>query len=149
MTKRGVGKRMLNKERIRLMTQLASYEQGKGKEYMPVSQYYRKDYVGLQMIKTFICATISFGILFALSLLYQMDTLEETFYQVDYVEYAVILLIKYLVFVGVYLIIAGVLYSYRYKKAHKYQKVYHNKLKKVQKLYEREETLLPIDDWDE
>lgn len=29
------------------------YEQGEGKKYLPVSRYYRSDYIGLAMIKNF------------------------------------------------------------------------------------------------
>ena len=45
---------MLNEERIRLMTKMVCYEEGEGKEYMPVKQYYRRDYVSLEMLKTFV-----------------------------------------------------------------------------------------------
>lgn len=139
---------MLNMDRIRLMTQLAAYEQGEGKEYMPMTQYYRKDYVGLEMIKTFICSTIAFAILFLLQVLYEMDTWLDTLYQMDYGQYAGSILIRYVVFVVIYQAIAWGVYNLRYKKGHKKQKVYHNKLKKVQKLYEREEKLYPVDEWE-
>ena len=36
---------MLDEERICIMTRMASYEAGEGKEDMPVKQYYRKDYI--------------------------------------------------------------------------------------------------------
>ena len=36
---------MLNEERVKLMVQLASYEQKEGKEDFKVSSYYKKDYV--------------------------------------------------------------------------------------------------------
>lgn len=140
---------MLNKERIRLMTQLAAYEQGEGKEYVPMSQYYRRDYVGLQMIKTFVYSTISFAVLFLLQILYQMESWMDSLYQMDYRAYLMGILIKYLIFVLVYQVIAWVVYSLRYKKGHKNQKLYQNRLKKVEKLYEREEKLLPIDEWDD
>ena len=52
---------MLNKERIRLMTKMASYEVGEGKEYIPIKQYYRRDYLSLQMLKTFVTSSIAFG----------------------------------------------------------------------------------------
>ena len=68
---------MLNEERIRLMTKMASYEEGEGKEYMPIKQYYRKDYVGLGMIKTFITSSIAFGILFLCWVLYDMDNITD------------------------------------------------------------------------
>ena len=44
---------MLNEEKIKIMNKLAMYEQGEGKKYLPVSRYYRSDYIGLAMIKKF------------------------------------------------------------------------------------------------
>ena len=44
---------MLNEEKIKIMNKLAMYEQGEGKKYLPVSRYYRSDYIGLAMIKNF------------------------------------------------------------------------------------------------
>ena len=44
---------MLNEEKIKIMNKLAMYEQGEGKKYLPVSKYYRSDYIGLAMIKNF------------------------------------------------------------------------------------------------
>lgn len=140
---------MLNKDRIRLMTQLAAYEQNEGKEYMPMSQYYRKDYVGLQMIKTFFCSTIAFCILFLLHILYELDAWMEELYQMDYQTYMIDILLKYIVFVLVYQVIAWIVYSLRYQKGHKSQKQYHNKLKRVEKLYEREEKQLPLEEWND
>ena len=42
---------MLNEERIRLMTKMASYETREGKEHMPIKQYYRRDYISYEMMK--------------------------------------------------------------------------------------------------
>lgn len=137
---------MLNKERIRLMTKLAVYEQGEGKEYIPISRYRRKDYVAVQLIKTYICSTIAFGILFLLQILYEAETWLETLYQMDYQEYAIDILIQYLIFTAVYQAIAWVMYSRRYQKGQKNLKHYQSRLKKVEKLYEREEKLLPPED---
>ena len=44
---------MINEEKVKIMTKLAMYEQGKGRKYLPVSKYYRSDYIGLALIKKF------------------------------------------------------------------------------------------------
>mgnify|MGYP006964168553 CR=1 FL=1 len=41
---------MLNEERVKLMVQLASYEQKEGKEDFKVSSYYKKDYVSFHRL---------------------------------------------------------------------------------------------------
>lgn len=49
---------MINEEKVKIMTKLAMYEQGKGRKYLPVSKYYRSDYIGLALIKNFFLVTI-------------------------------------------------------------------------------------------
>lgn len=129
---------MLNTERIRLMTKLAAYEQGEGKEYMAMSQYYRRDYLALQMIKTFFCSTIAFGILLALSILYQPEEWIQRLYQEEYRDYLVELVVMYVLFVIFYQVVAWIVYSLRYQKGMKRQKQFHSRLKKVEKMYERD-----------
>lgn len=53
---------MLNEEKIKIMNKLAMYEQGEGKKYLPVSKYYRSDYIGLALIKNFFLVTIGYGL---------------------------------------------------------------------------------------
>lgn len=140
---------MLNQDRIRLMTKMAAYEQGEGKEYMTMSRYFRRDYIGLKMIKTFLCSTIAFGILFLLQLLYRLEEFLESMYQIDWQEYSFGIAMRYIIFVIVYQMIAWAVYSCRYRRGQKRQKLYLSRLKKVQKLYEREDKLLPIDNWED
>ena len=49
---------MINEEKVKIMTKIAMYEQGKGRKYLPVSKYYRSDYIGLALIKNFFLVTI-------------------------------------------------------------------------------------------
>lgn len=56
---------MLNEEKIKIMNKLAMYEQGEGKKYLPVSKYYRSDYIGLALIKNFFLVTIGYGLALA------------------------------------------------------------------------------------
>ena len=51
---------MLNEERIRLMTKMASYEANEGKKNVSIGSYFRGDYIGLQVIKSVISGTIGF-----------------------------------------------------------------------------------------
>ena len=64
---------MLNEEKIRLMTKLAIYEQGEGKESIKSNKYYKKDYVGLKMINTAITITLAFMLCLILWVIYKVD----------------------------------------------------------------------------
>ncbi len=140
------GADMLNEDRIRLMTKMASYEEGKGKEYMPIKQYYRKDYVALGMMKSFITSSIAFGILFFCWILYEMEQITELLAKKDLVELGTFVLMIYAVFVAVYEAIALVVYNWRYTKATASIKEYHSVMRKVERLQEREERSLPLED---
>lgn len=54
---------MINEEKVKIMTKLAMYEQGKGRKYLPVSRYYRSDYIGLALIKNFFLVTIGYALI--------------------------------------------------------------------------------------
>ncbi len=140
------GADMLNEDRIRLMTKMASYEEGKGKEYMPIKQYYRKDYVALGMMKSFITSSIAFGILFFCWILYEMEQITELLAKKDLVELGTFVLMIYAVFVAVYEVIALVVYNWCYTKATASIKEYHSVMRKVERLQEREERSLPLED---
>ena len=132
---------MLNEERIRLMTKMAAYEAGEGKENLPVKQYYRRDYVGYEMLKTFRTSTISFGILLVCWLVYRMEDLTEFLKGRDLPELGMWLIIRYVVFISIYQVIACIVYTRRYKRATASVKEYYATLKKVEKLREKEERL--------
>ena len=130
---------MLSEEKLRLMTKMASYETGEGKEYMPIKQYYRKDYVSYELIKTFITSTISFGILFLCFVIYKMDDLADLLAGKDLLELAMSIGIKYVVFICIYQVIGFFVYTRRYKRATASVKEFYFTLKKVERLQERED----------
>ncbi|WP_075721180.1 hypothetical protein [Roseburia sp. 499] len=132
---------MLDEERIRIMTRMASYETGEGREDMPVKQYYRRDYVSYQMIRTFISSTISFGILFLFWGMYRMETIMEQLAKMDLIQFGISILIKYAIFVVIYQVIAVIVYNRKYTKATAGVKKYHADIKKIMKLQEKEEKL--------
>ena len=52
---------MINEEKVKIMNRLAMYEKRGGKKYLPVSRYYRSDYIGLALIKNFFLVTIGYA----------------------------------------------------------------------------------------
>ncbi|MEY8390602.1 hypothetical protein D3Z36_05395 [Lachnospiraceae bacterium] len=134
---------MLNEERIRLMTKMVCYEEGEGKEYIPVKQYYRRDYVGVEMLKTFITSTIAFGILCLCWTLYEMEHIADILGGGDLLSFGISVLVKYAVFTVMYQVIAFLVYNHRYTKATASVRKYYSTLKKVQKLREKEERTQP------
>ena len=138
---------MLNEERILLMTKMASYEKGEGKECLPIRQYYRKDFISYQGIKTFFSSTISFGILLLFRLVYELEDITELMSSKLLSSIGVSLLAEYLAFVAVFEVAAYIVFSRLYAKAAASAKEYYSILKKVQKLQEKEEKTQPSEDW--
>lgn len=129
---------MIHEERVRLMTKLQAYEDGGGKKDIAVSNYFRGDYLGLQMLKSVIYVTIAAGIFFAGYLFYNLEDLLKNLYQMDWIEYIKMILTRYLVLVIGYVLITYLVYAYRYTKAKKNLKKYYSGLKALNAMYHEE-----------
>ncbi|MEE1251309.1 MAG: hypothetical protein UHU19_19070 [Lachnospiraceae bacterium] len=130
---------MINEERVKQMTQMAIYEEGKGRSDVPMTQYFRHDYIGKEMVKSILTGTIAFALLCAMYLLYQLEYFMENINQIDVLTFGTGILIKYIIFIAVYLFITYVVYGVRYTVGRKHIKIFYAHLKKVNKLYEQEE----------
>mgnify|MGYP004540508455 FL=1 len=129
---------MLNEERIKLMTKMAAYEANEGKKNVAIGNYFRGDYIGLQVIKSIISATIAFLIVFGLFIFYDFEVFMSDIYKMDLLGFGKTVVIVYLIFVAVYALISYMIYTYRYTKARKSLKMYYNNLKKLAYLYDKE-----------
>lgn len=130
---------MLNAERVILMTRLASYEAGEGKQNVAIGKYFRSDYIKMQTIKSVVYATIAFFIMAALIILMDLETFMGDIYQMDLLEFAKGILFWYLAFVGTYGVISFIVFSIKYRNARKNLKLYYNNLKKLSEMYENRE----------
>ena len=128
---------MLNKDRIILMTKMASYENTEGKQNIEIGKYFRGDYLTIQLFKSFIVSTIGFMIVFGLYFLYNFETFIADIYEIDLIAFAKNVLIYYAVTVVGYGIVSYLFYSYRYAKAKKNLKYYYYNLKKLGLMYNR------------
>lgn len=129
---------MISEQRVKLMTRLAAYEKKEGKKNEEIGSYFKDDYIGLQMLKSVICATVAFALLVGLYVLYDSELFVSDIYKIDLMDYAKKLIFYYLGFTGIYSAASYVIYSIRYRKAKKRLKVYFNNLKRLQILCQRE-----------
>lgn len=128
---------MLNQERVILMTKMASYEENEGKKNDSVMNYFRGDYVWFQVLKSVICGTIAFGIVFGMFIFYDFEVFMLDIYKMDLMEFGKSILIKYLLTIGIYSIISYAIYSYRYAKARNSMKLYLNNLRRIASMYDK------------
>ena len=129
---------MLNEDRIKLMTKMASYEANEGKKNVSIGSYFRGDYIGLQVIRSIVSGTVGFLIVFAMFIFYDLETFMADIYKMDLLQFGKNVIIAYLVFVIVYALISYGVYMYRYTKAKRSLKMYYNNLKKLSYLYDKE-----------
>ena len=129
---------MLNDERSKLLTHRAAYEADEGKKNVAIGNYFRGDYIGLQVIKSIISATIAFVIVFGLFVFYDFEVFMSDIYKMDLLGFGRTVITAYLIFVAVYALISYMIYTYRYAKARKSLKMYYNNLKKLAYLYDKE-----------
>lgn len=126
---------MLNEERIILMTQMASYEKGEGRKNVKIGNYFRSDYIAIQLLQSVVTATVAYAVVFALYVLYDFEQFMMDLYKIDLFAFAQNVLTYYAVVVVGYAILTYVIYSWRYAKAKKSLKCYYHNLKKLNTLY--------------
>ena len=141
---------MVNEEHLRHMIKMSMYDTDDGKECKPMEQYARKDYVSLRMLGSFVAGTIGFLLLFAMWVLYTMDELMEGLNSMDIQGTLISIITVYLIFMVLYLTVTYLVYNGRYTRGRKKVKKYYNNVKKLNRIYEREDKLKMSDNkvWD-
>ena len=115
------------------------YEQGEGKKYLPVSRYYRSDYIGLALIKNFFLVTIGYCLILAGIAAYFGEYLVDNIHKMDLVAVGRNAVIGYVVVLVVFSVATYIQYSVKYHKAKKSVKEYYQELTQLNKIYSREE----------
>lgn len=126
---------MLNEERIILMTKMASYEANEGKRNVAIGSYFRGDYIGWQVLKSIISATIAFVVVFGMYIYYDFEVFMMDIYKMDLIEFARHILSMYLWTIGIYAVISYVVYTVRYMRAVKSLRLYYMNLRKLADMY--------------
>lgn len=127
---------MVNENKVILMTKLASYEAHEGKKYLAIGRYFRGDYISLQLLKSLISGTLAFLVVVGMSVLYDMEAFMKNFYQTsDMIQLIKEMGIKYLILMGIYMLISYVVAAYQYNRSRQSLKTYYGNLKKLSKYY--------------
>ena len=131
---------MVNEEKVILMTKMAAFIDREGKKNDAINSYFRSDYVGYNVIKSILSASIVFGIFLATYVLCNFEEVLSNIYNTEnLLSVGRRCLIYYLLLVGVYSLATYVIYSYRYTKMRKSMKAYYGNLKKLARMYEKKD----------
>ena len=124
---------MINEERVILMTKMTVKADDLSREGMRINQFYRGDYVGFEVVKAVISATVLFVVLMGAYALFRFDELLDEFYSGSGLGGLRIYLLYYLILVGVYVIVSYIVYSLRYNRARKKAREYYHLLKELER----------------
>ena len=133
---------MINEKKVAVMTRMAAYEAGNGKKDRAVCGFFRSDFVGFQLLKTWIAVTAAFCILAGIWLLYRLDEVTAIFYATDADAFFTLgkrVLAAYAVLCGGYLLITWVAAHIVYAKAHKASAAFDRMLTEIGGSEEEEE----------
>ena len=133
-----MGCNMIHNERVRHMVKLQAFNDRKGKEYFPVVSYFRRDYVGFHLLKGFLSATGCYVILVGMWGLCNMEMLMTSIHTMDLKQFAIDVLLRYLLFLIVYLTGVFVYAHKKYTRAKKEIRQYNRHLKRVIGSFERD-----------
>ena len=126
---------MLNEDKIRLMTGIAMYEKQAEKDVFPVTRYFKSDYIGSHLIRSFITYTFTCLMFVAIWILYQIEDIFNSMDISILLFSAKYIGILYLIGLVLYLLVTLIVYSKRYNLASKSLKVYQAKLRRLEKNY--------------
>ncbi|SFQ29832.1 hypothetical protein SAMN02910358_01465 [Lachnospiraceae bacterium XBB1006] len=127
---------MVNEERVRAMTKAAIFEEGVGKKALSSGEYYRSDYLFIQMLKSFFWGSLAFALLGLLLACYGIDALMGKLPSMNVPQFCVAVLIAYLLFMVVYMGVSYIRGYRRYQSNEIAIKGYEKTLKHLENMYE-------------
>ena len=130
---------MINEEKVKIMDRLALYEKQEGRKYLPVSKYYRSDYIGLALFRNFFLASIGYLVILLLVGAYFAEFLADHLHTLNVTWIGMMIVGGYLVTIGVYSVVTYTLHTIRYGRAQKGAAAYERRLRELEALYEEEE----------
>lgn len=129
---------MLNEERVKIMTKMATYEGGRGQEDIKISSYFKKDYTSMHTLMTILWTTIGYVIIVAMGLLLNMEKFLGNLTMQRLITIGAAILIGYVVALIIFGVISSMIYTKRYNIAKQNVKMYYRQLGRLNRMYEKE-----------
>ncbi len=132
---------MVNEERVKQLYKIAVYEQNEEKEHRQAGQFYRSDYIGKEVVKSFFSGSIAYLIMLALWAISNWNMVMHQINTLEIVDTFVVAVVIYILFLAAYIFVTALVYYYRYKNSKKCLEAYIKELKAAHIMFEREEKL--------
>lgn len=130
---------MVNEEKIKEQYKLALMDQNEEASIENHRKFYKGDYISKELIKSFFSGTIAFAGICILMLMADTDALLNSMNSIDYEAFTMQFIVLYLAFMAVYFIITYAIYLIRFEVQKRKFKEYRTHLKKLNKIYSRDE----------
>lgn len=132
---------MVNEERVKQLYKIAVYEQSEEKQHRETGLYYRSDYIGKEIVKSFFTGSIAYVIMAALWVMSNLDLVMYQINTLEIIDTVVAMMVLYFLFLVMYLFVTALVYYFRYKKSKQKLDTYVGDLKVAHNMFEREEKL--------
>jgi predicted membrane channel-forming protein YqfA (hemolysin III family) len=129
---------MLDKERIKAMVKLSFYEQGKGKEYLKISGYFKKDYVSFNTLLTGLWVSLGFILIAGVYGLMEVENILAELTMDSLFALAREVVIAYLAVLIVFCVISSIVHRQKHKKSKRHVKNYYRDLGHLEKITAKE-----------
>ncbi|MCQ2492056.1 MAG: hypothetical protein MJ087_03335 [Lachnospiraceae bacterium] len=90
---------MISEERVKLMTKMAIYEAGEGTKDLDLSQYHKKQYIRIEVLKSIVVSSVFFWMVVGLAMLLLMQYVVPLIAQKETNYYRFILIGLYILFI--------------------------------------------------
>ncbi len=130
---------MINNRKVRLMSRLAIYEKGKGREDVRLGKYFRRDYLRLRILMNLIAVTIGYVILVGMVIGYKVEYIVSEAVHLDYFSIGTKVLAGYLIVLTVYIAITICYNMIYYNSSRKKLAKYFRMLTRLREFYAEEE----------
>ena len=134
-----LGESMLNEEKIKQMTELALLKKRKGEQMFEIDNYFKEDYVGKQMLKSFFVYTFCFILIIVLAVLYNLEDLVISVNTVG--MYSVFYIVIYILGLIAFEMITYRFFSKKYDEAQRSFKMYNDRLNYFEKKFDNKDKL--------
>ena len=135
------GDTLINEELVKVLYQAASYDMNHQQEYQQIRRYFRSDYINREILKSIFTGTFAYMIFCAIWIIVNGEEFIEQINHIDYISVGKDIGILYCLFMLVYLLITWMIYAIRYSKEKKEYQKYGESLKKIHRMYVRDDKL--------
>ena len=115
-----------------------SWQQGsEGKKHISVVRFFKGDYIAVGILKAIVCGTLSYALILGLYVYYNFENFMSSMYDIDILEFARNIMIKYAWFIGIYVLITYIVCTIRYNVSRRSLKKYFRNLKVLKRMYDK------------